>query len=118
MKTIYLSEHNRAYTLKESCNTRWNNAAICKAHARLDLKELNSRGNNLYIKRYLEVLDSNINLMANNNDGATCCWGGMGYESRLEFSNLSDAVKYLKQYFIIVACDGNITATQSWIDRL
>jgi hypothetical protein len=50
--------------------------------------------------------------------GATCHQGGKGYQGGISFGSVADSVRYLRQYFNVKACSGNITETQEWIDKL
>jgi hypothetical protein len=122
--TIYLMqdhEDDNAVTIKEDCDSHWNNAWICRRHGNLDFK-LPGVPN---IKRYMkaEIQDQghdfdNDHRWEHSHNHETCCMAGSGYEGRMKFGSVEKAVCFLKSYFNVVACDKNTTETQAWVNSL
>lgn len=121
---IYLAENhelNNAVTLKEECNSHFNNAWICIAHGRINFKNPGARGNNRYLKGEIEAHGFNFDLHPAwhiSENGQTDCMGGVNYEGWLEMGTVEEAICFLKNYFKIIACDYNEKYTQEWIDEV
>lgn len=124
MNTIFVSEHHRkdlAVTLKEECSSRYNLGWICRRHGWLDLKGPGRRG----LTRHLisEIAQQGGNFKKehgykSSKSGYTHCMGGTGYQGGAPFGTIDDALRYLKKYFVLKACKGNNTFTQSYLNRL
>ena len=48
--------------------------------------------------------------------GTSACWEGSGYVSWRAYPTFEDAVSYLKIYFVLKACSGNLKCTQRFKD--
>jgi hypothetical protein len=122
--TIYLAQDHKwdtAVTIKEYCGRRWNNAWICRTHGSLDFKSQYARGNTRYligeIGRQGVDVTQDLRWVASD-DGKTCHHGGSSYQGRLCMGSVADAVRFLKQFFVVRACRANRNQTQAWIDAL
>ena len=123
-RVLYLCqkhEKDEAVTIKESCDSNWNNAWICRKHGSLDLKKQGARGTTVYMIGEIlrQGTDATIDTRWEESpDGATCHHDGAGYKGRLRMESVGEAVRYLKSFFVIHACPCNTTETQAWIDNL
>ena len=121
-RILYLCQNhraNQAVTLKEDCSSNWNLGWICRSHGCLDFKNNGARGTTRYLAGEIIALGGDVVGHANYNpsiNGATCHQGGNGYLGGVTFGSVATAVRYLKQYFTVVACAYNKTETQAWID--
>lgn len=124
---LYLVQNHRrdlAITIKEDCNSRFNNAWICRQHGSLDLKNKGARGNTVCIKDELDKRNAFEHRIDQHPDwkyskgGASCCMSGTKYEGHITFGSVEKAVKFLKEHFDIRACETNKDQTQEWIDGL
>ena len=104
---LYLIETERAFKVRESCETRWNNAWISCQHGTLDFKSNSARG----VSRYLigEIRDLGVDVTTQRNwvpsvGGRTQHHAGTGYQGALKFDSPSAAVQFLKQFFTVVNC--------------
>jgi hypothetical protein len=104
---IYLIWSERAIKVRESCNTRWNNAWISLGHGSLDFKGPGVD----HLDRYLigEIRDSGVDVTREPNwhpsgDGATRHHGGSGYEGSLAFPSAKEALRFLEEHFTLVKC--------------
>lgn len=112
--------HETALRVVSECESDRNLGAICDDHSCLDAK-----------KRLVDMIAQNggdfmtagpICRVPNvcppkpKPPGKTCCWGGSGYVAGIHFNSRADAVRYLKQYFEVRACTGNLQVDQEWID--
>jgi hypothetical protein len=122
-RRVYLCQNHKtdqAVTLKEECNSHWNLGWICRGHGQLDFKRRNAWG----VTRYLigEIAAAGGNALGHPHyrpsGGYTCHQGGVGYQGGIRFGSVANAVRYLKQYFDVVACPCNQTETQNWINGL
>jgi len=121
---IFLAQDHKldtAVTIKEACNSRWNNAWICRDHGSLDFKNEGVRGTTRYMIG--DILAQGVDVTHDpdwelSRDGKTCHHGGRNYQGRLYKETVADAVRYLKQFFDVRACPDNETETQEWIDAL
>ena len=121
---IFLAQDHKldtAVTIKEACNSRWNNAWICRDHGSLDFKNEGVRGTTRYLIG--DILAQGVDVPHDpdwelSRDGKTCHHGGSNYQGRLYKETVADAVRYLKQFFDVRACPDNETETQDWIDAL
>ncbi len=52
-----------------------------------------------------------------NHAGGSACWGGVIYVSWREYTNIEDAIAYLKAYFNVIASPENQRYTQDFIDK-
>jgi hypothetical protein len=52
-----------------------------------------------------------------NHAGGSACWGGVIYVSWREYTNIEDAIAYLKEYFNVIASPENQRYTQDFIDK-
>jgi hypothetical protein len=132
---IYLKEtdsfgkkHKHALRIVGDCGSRWNLGAICWEHFCLDLQNNKCKGG-----RYLvgEIAAQGGNFLAEKPrcrvdtkcrpspriNGETCCWSGSAYEAGVQFESMEAAIKYLKKYFTVKACDGNSKYDQPWINK-
>ena len=113
--------HKSALRLVSDCESKHNLGAICHPHSCLDAK-----------KDLMDMIAQNGGDFRNAGpicrghslspgkpkpQGETCCWAGSGYEAGVHFNSREAAVRYLKQYFEVRACDGNLQFTQQWIDE-
>lgn len=122
--TIFLvqsHERDTALTLREGCDKRWNNAWICRRHGSLDFKNDGAKGTTRYLIG--EILAQGVDVTQDqdwepSHDGKTCHHGGSNFRGRLNKQSVEDAVRHLKQFFVVRACPRNETDTQSWIDAL
>ena len=120
---IFLAQdhvRDTAITIKEECGKRWNNAWICRTHGSLDFKNNGARGTTRYLIG--EILSQGVNVTKNpswerSHNGKTCHHDGSNYQGRLRMGSVEDAVRYLKRFFNVQACD-NRTETQAWINTL
>lgn len=123
-QVIYLCQnHDRdtALTIKEDCDSNWNIAWICRDHGSLDFKQKGARGTRLYLAGGILAQGTDITTDARwqqSRNGGTCHHAGSGYMGHLRLGTATAAVKYLKRFFRVVACPGNQTETQAWVDAL
>ena len=121
---IFLCQNHkkdRAVTIKEVCSIRWNIAWICRDHGRLDFKVNGARNTNRYLIGEIAVAGGNVITHPDyyvSRGGKTHCHAGTGYQGGIEFRTVEAAVRYLKQYFNVIACSENVTNTQVWVDAL
>ena len=121
-RVLYLCQNHKcdqAITIKEKCNSNWNNAWICRSHGRLDFKVRDARGTMVYMID--EILKHGVDVTADtrwvvSRSSQTCHHGGVAYQGGLKLGSVENAVDYLKKFFVIKACPWNITETQEWID--
>jgi hypothetical protein len=52
-----------------------------------------------------------------NHKGGSACWAGSIYVSWREYTNIEDAIAYLKAYFNVKASPNNLRYTQNLIDK-
>jgi hypothetical protein len=52
-----------------------------------------------------------------NHNGGSACWAGSIYVSWREYTNIEDAIAYLKAYFNVKASPNNLRYTQNLIDK-
>ncbi len=105
--------HKSALRLVSDCESKHNLGAICHPHSCLDAK-----------KDLMDMIAQNGGDFRKAGPicrepeppGETCCWGGLGYVAGIHFNSRADAVRYLKQYFEVRACTGNLQVNQEWID--
>lgn len=114
-------ERDTAVILREACNKNWNNAWICRSHGSLDFKNDGAKGTTRYLIG--EILAQGVDVTQDpdwepSRDGKTCHHGGSNFQGRLNKDRVEDAVRYLKQFFVVKACPENETETQAWIDAL
>jgi hypothetical protein len=124
MNHIFVSEHHRsdlAVTLKEDCSSRYNLGWICRRHGWLDLKRQGRRG----LTRHLisEIASQGGNFTKelgykSIKSGYTHCLGGTGYQGGSSFASVDNALRYLKKFFNLIACQGNQSLTQQYLDSL
>lgn len=119
---LYLCQNHQldqAVTIKENCDSNWNNAWICRTHGRLDFKEKGARGTTVYMIG--EIQKHNVDVTIDKRwvaslNAQTCHHAGVAYQGGLKLGSVANAVAYLNQFFIIKACSCNKTETQEWID--
>ena len=124
MNDIFLCQnhkHDRSLTIKEHCGSRWNIAWICRCHGRLDFKLNGARNTTRYLIGEIALASGNV--VAHKDykaspKGYTCHHAGTSYEGGICFGSVEAAVRYLKQYFTVIACEENPTNTQTWVDNL
>ncbi len=109
-----------------------NIGAICRRHGCLDLK-LVDRSPRFLIGEIAASTIVGVGLVPFPTDPrhyqaqgeATHCWAGTGYEGGLDFGaatlqpeklRLQKAVAYLKKFFEVTACVGNLLFNQAWVD--
>jgi hypothetical protein len=123
-KIIYLCqnhEQDTAVTIKENCNSRWNNAWICRGHGSLDFKMRGARGTTHHLLSAILAKGVDVKLDGRwkaSLVGKTCHHDGKEYQGRMLMGSVEEAVRYLKHFVKIVACPFNLTETQAWIDAL
>ena len=123
-QVIYLCQnHDRdtALTIKEDCDSNWNIAWICRDHGSLDFKKVGARGTIRYLAGDILAQGTDITTdtrWKQSRDGKTCHHSGSGYKGHLCLGTAAAAVKYLKQFFSVLACPANKTETQAWVDTL
>ena len=123
-RPIFLAQNHvrdTAVTIKEECGSRWNNAWICRSHGSLDFKNNGARGTTRYLIGEILLQGKDVTQHPNwelSPDGNTCHNAGSGFQGRLCLESVEDAVRYLKQFFNVRACDNNRTETQAWINKL
>lgn len=118
--------------LAEDNLTADNIGAICRKHGCLDLKQ--DRRSPRFLIREIGNYAVDGRLVSFPTDPrhynppggeATHCWGGVGYEGGLDFSaaylqteelRLRPAVAYLKAFFEVRACSGNLQFNQAWVN--
>jgi hypothetical protein len=129
---IYLAqnmENDGALSLKEHCGSNWNLGWICRAHTWLNLRLPNRRGLTRYLIGEISLREGDFTGMPGYfskeaNVLACNCNNGSGYQGGVPFKSEAEAVRYLKQYFNVIACgdnfarNGNGLSDQSWIDKL
>ena len=121
---VYLCQNHKnaiALTIKDECGSRWNLAWICRGHGCLNFKLPNVPNVNRYLIGEIALAGGDVIQHADYVEaigGATCHNGGVGYQGYIRLGSVEAAVRYLKQYFTVVACPGNATATQLWIDNI
>jgi len=127
---IYLAQNHKndtAITLKEVCGSRWNLGWICRKHGCLDLKLPNQPNLVRYLIGEIALQGGNFTAEAGyyfSVAGSTHHHGGSGYQGGVNFGNEAAALRYLKKYFNVIACAGNVARNgnalidQSWIDKL
>jgi hypothetical protein len=124
LKVLYLCQNHpkdTAVTLKEDCNSNWNNAWICRDHGSLDFKVKGARGNSRYLIGEILAQGTDVTRdlrWVNSPNGKTCHHSGSAYQGRLSLGSVEDAVRYLKCFFRVVACPCNKTEIQQWINAL
>jgi hypothetical protein len=117
---IYLAEKHRfALTIKARCEVRWNLGAICYSHTRLDLQNMKCKGGRYLIGEIATAGGNFTGLPGYKpaNQGASHCWSGSAYQGGAPFKSIGAAVKYLKLFFPVCACQGNARYHQDWIDK-
>jgi len=108
--TIYLAdyhERNVAFTLKEDCHTRWNNAWICRAHGSVNFKKAGAKGTTRYLVGEILWQGEDVTSLPeweSSRHGETCCHSGTSYQGRLSLGSEARALRYLKQFFKVVSC--------------
>jgi hypothetical protein len=119
--TIYIQEGPRAFLkIVDQCGSRRNDGMICYKHVHIWLK------NYLASPRYLigEIAGVGGNfesagfISAGDGHATYPCVGGTNYQGGRLFDSVEDAIKYLKKYFTVLACDTNTEWTQLIIDRV
>ncbi len=121
---IFLAQDHKldtAVTIKEACDSRWNNAWICRAHGSLDFKNEGVRGTTRYLIGEIRAQGVDVTHDPDweaSHDGKTCHQDGSNYQGRIYKRTVENAVRYLKQFFDVRACPDNVTETQVWIDAL
>lgn len=114
-------EKDEAVTIKECCDSNWNNAWICRKHGSLDFKKQGARGTTVYMIGEILRQGTDVTIdtrWEENRGGATCHHAGAGYKGRLRMESVANAVSYLKSFFVIQACPCNTTETQEWINGI
>jgi len=110
-----------------------NIGAICLKHGCLDLKQ-DGRSPRFLIGEIGNYVEAN-NVVSFSTDprhypapngSETHCWGGTGYEGGWDFraaklqdvgQRLQPAVAYLKRFFEVMACNGNLQFDQYWVNN-
>lgn len=120
-KTINIQEGPKGFLkIVDQCGNRRNDGMICFNHVHIWLK------NDLASPRYLirEIADAGGNFEAGGFiplgvGYANCpCVGGTNYQGGRLFDSVEDAIKYLKNYFTVLACQRNRDWTQYLIDNV
>ncbi len=114
-------ERDEAFTIRESTDSRWNLAWISRSHGGIDFKAQARKGHARNLIQ--DLLKIGIDVTTDPRwrpalGGETRNQGGSGYLGCLQLECPAEAVRYLKQFFKIVACPGNQTETQVWINAL
>lgn len=124
LNPIYLCQNHQndqAVTLKEHCDAHQNLAWICRLHGQLDFKLPTAQGVERYLAGEISARGGSVfdhPSFRASLQGRTCHNGGASYLGGIRFGDTAGAVRYLKQYFKVIACVGNLTETQEWIDQL
>jgi hypothetical protein len=127
-KRLYLSQihqNDAAITFKERCDTRWNIGWACWDHGQVDLKVNGAYQANRYLIG--EIADAGGDFLTEpgyteESAPETHCCSGSQYQGGVPFGSVQAAIRYLKQYFDIIACpnnrglNGHPTCNQRWID--
>lgn len=115
------SPHESALRVVSECDSPYNLGAICYKHSCLDAKKdlvnmITQKGGDFMTAGPICRV-RNVCPPKPKTPGKTCCWSGSGYVAGIHFNSRADAVRYLKQYFEVRACDGNLQFTQQWIKQ-
>lgn len=119
--TIYIQEGPEDFLkIVDQCGNRRNDGMICYKHVHIWLK------NYLASPRYLigEIADAGGNFESNGIialGGVHAnypCVGGTNYQCGRLFNSVEDAIKYLKKYFTVIACENNTEWTQTKIGEI
>jgi len=117
--TIYIQEGPKAYLkILDQCGNGRNDGMICYVHGHIWLK--NDQTSPRYLIR--EIHDAGGDFKGPGfialPNGSPNCTSGSNYQGGRLFDSVEDAIKYLKKYFIVLACDTNTEWTQLIIDRV
>lgn len=108
--TIYLADNhvrNVAFTLKEDCQTRWNNAWICRAHGSVNFKKSGAKRTSRFLVGEILRQGKDVTKLTEwkrSRQGETCCHSGNGYLGRLCLGSEAKALKFIKQFFNVLIC--------------
>jgi len=119
--TIYIQEGPKAFLkIVDHCGSHYNDGMICYRHVHIWLK--NDLASPRYLIREIRTAGGDFKgpgfISLPNPDFNNPCTGGTNYEGGRLFESIESAIRYLKKYFNVRACDTNTEWTQTNINGL
>ena len=117
--TIYIQEGPKAFLkIVDQCGNHYNDGMICNSHGHIWLK--NDQASPRYLIREIRSAGGEFTALGfiPLPTGRPKCTGGPNYEGGRLFESVENAIRYLKEYFIVLACGDNTEWTKNRIDEI
>ena len=119
--TIYIQEGPKAYLkILDQCGNGRNDGMICYVHGHIWLK--NDQASPRYLIGEIHAAGGDFTglgfISLPNPDFNNPCTGGPNYQGGRLFESVESAIRYLKMYFTVLACDANTEWSQIKIDGI